>query len=203
MKTEIKSKVQALVDSYTGVKKDIISKIADWKKDPIYSAEHKDERIKELEAQAIQLDSVFNAKLKDLISEEKTAIIGEPEAKPADYQVQISNALKFLELAGSKLTDDQAYNILKPFQADYDTMQLFQATIGGIAKNGGIHSTFSKTFSKTNDFMELVNSLEFSEKTANSLFDFKADGLTAGVRSTMFMDSISQIEQLASKIDAA
>lgn len=203
MKTEIKSKVQTLVDSYNAVKKNVISKIADWQKDTIYALDYKAEKIKELEKEAAQYDSVFNTKLKDLISEEKKAIIGEPEAKPADYQVQISNALKFLELAGSKLTDDQAYNILKPFQADYDTMQLFQATIGGIAKNGGIHSTFSKTFSKTNDFMELVNSLEFSEKTANSLFDFKADGLTAGVRSTMFMDSISQIEQLASKIDAA
>jgi hypothetical protein len=203
MKTKIKKKVQALIDSYTGVKKDIISKIADWKKDTIYSAEHKDERIKELEAEAVQLDMVFNGKMKDVISEEKAALIGEPEAKPADYQVQISNALKFLELAGSKLNDDQAYNILKPFQADYDTMQLFQATIGGIAKNGGVHSTFSKTFEKTNDFMALVNSFEFSEKTAVNLFDFKADGLTAGVKSSMFMDSINQIEQLASKIDAA
>ena len=166
MKTEIKKKIQKIIDSYNLAKRDIVAKIEEWKNDTIYSDEYKNEQIAELEKDAASYDALFNNKIKEVIAEEKKAIIGDPESKPADYQVQISNALKFLELAGDKLTDDQAYNILKPFQADYETMNLFKSTVDGLAKNDGVFGAFkfNKTFGKTSKLMNIAESFEFAEK---------------------------------------
>ena len=205
MKTEIKKKIQQIIDSYNTAKRDIVEKIEQWKNDTIYSDEYKNEKIKELEADAASYDALFNNKVKEVIAEEKKAIIGEPESKPADYQVQISNALKFIELAGDKLTDDQAYNILKPFQKDYETMQLFKSVVDGLAKDDGVFGAFKfdKTFGKTNRIMNLAESFEFAEKTSVNLFDFKENKSLAGnIRHNMFMDSIKDIEKLVNALEA-
>jgi hypothetical protein len=202
MKTEIKKKIQQIIDSYNTAKRDIVEKIEQWKNDTIYSDEYKNEKIKELEADAASYDALFNNKVKEVIAEEKKAIIGEPESKPADYQVQISNALKFLELAGDKLTDDQAYNILKPFQADYETMMLFQPVVNGLTKNDGVWSKYNKTFEQTNNVMTIVNSFELAEKTMDNLFNFKENKSLAGnIRHEMFMDSINHIEKLVNDFE--
>jgi hypothetical protein len=202
MKTEIKKKIQQIIDSYNTAKRDIVEKIEQWKNDTIYSDEYKNEKIKELEADAASYDALFNNKVKEVIAEEKKAIIGEPESKPADYQVQISNALKFLELAGDKLTDDQAYNILKPFQKDYETMMLFQPVVGALTQNHGVWSKHNKIFEKTNSFMTLINSFELAEKTMDNLFNFKENKSLAGnVRHNMFMDSINHIEKLVNAFE--
>ena len=205
MKTEIKKKIQQIIDSYNTAKRDIVEKIEQWKNDTIYSDEYKNEKIRELEADAASYDALFNDKVNKAIAEEKKAIIGEPESKPADYQVQISNALKFIELAGDKLTDDQAYNILKPFQKDYETMQLFKSVVDGLAKDDGVFGAFKfdKTFGKTNRIMNLAESFEFAEKTSVNLFDFKENKSLAGnIRHNMFMDSIKDIEKLVNALEA-
>ena len=205
MKTEIKKKIQQIIDSYNTAKRDIVEKIEQWKNDTMYSIEYKKEKIKELENDAAYFDALFNDKVKKVIAEEKKAIIGEPESKPADYQVQISNALKFIELAGDKLTDDQAYNILKPFQKDYETMQLFKSVVDGLAKDDGVFGAFKfdKTFGKTNRIMNLAESFEFAEKTSVNLFDFKENKSLAGnIRHNMFMDSIKDIEKLVNALEA-
>ncbi|NBJ16636.1 MAG: hypothetical protein FNP40_13960 [Dehalobacter sp. 4CP] len=202
-KTEIKSKVQSLMNSYNEVKKDVITQITNWQKDTVYSVEHKNERIKELQNEAAQYDSVFNKKLADIITEEKKTIIDEPKETPADYQVRISNALKLLELAGNKLTDDQAYSIMKPFQGDYETMALFHAVVTGLTEGNGVYGTFNKTFEKTNDFMVLINSFELAEKAAKNLFNFTDSSFQAGIKINLFMGSVSEIEKLVNRFEAA
>ena len=206
MKTEIKKKIQNTIDSYNLAKRDIIANIEKWENDTIYSDEYKNEKIKELEADAASFDNIFNDKIKVVLAEEKKAILGEPDDKPADYQVQISNALKFLELAGDKLTDDQAYSILKPFQADYETMMLFQSVVEGLTKKYGIEGVLSKytnkTFKQTNDIMTIINSFEFADKTGDNLFNFKENKSLAGnVRQNMFMVSIEDIENLVNAFE--
>jgi hypothetical protein len=205
MKTEIKSKVQKLIESYNEVKKDITEKINAWKTDVIYSLDYREEKIKELEDQALQLDDLFNKKIKELIVKERESIIGEPEKTPADYQIQISNALKFLELAGEKLTDDQAYNILKPFVTDFETMALFKPVVEGLSKKGGldIWNQFNKTFGKTEKFIVILNNFRVAEETADGLFNFKDLSLAGSIRSKMFMDAIGDIEKLVTGFDVA
>lgn len=202
MKTEIRKKIQRIIDSYNTAKRDIVESIEKWKNDTIYSDEYKNEKIKELEVDAASYDALFNNKVKEVIAEEKKTIISEPESRPVDYQVQISNALKLIELAGNKLTDDQAYNILKPFQSDYETMMLFQPVVRALTQNHGVWSKYNKIFEKTNNVMEITNSFEIAEKTVNNLFNFKENKSLAGnIRHEMFMDSINHIEKLVNAFE--
>lgn len=201
MKTEIGNKVKTLVDTYQTIIKNITAKIKEWEKDTVYSDTYKAEAIKVLQNEAIANDKVFNEKLKQIIAEEKATIIGEPDAKPADYQLQVANALKFLELAGSKLNDDQAYNILKPFQNDFETMKLFQSVVGNMVQPD-MFNRFDKTFGKTNNLIMLVNSFEIAEKTVDNLFNSKDTSLNSGVKLAMFMDSVNNIEKLADTVEA-
>ena len=197
MKTEILEKVKKLISDYNEVKRDIAEKIKNWESDLIYSLDYREEKIKELEEQALQCDTLFNKKVKELIAEEKMAIIGKPGEKPADYQLQISNALKFIELAGEKLTDDQAYDILKPFLEDYQTMGLFKPVVEGLAKKGGLDAwnQFNKTFGKTEKFMLILNAFKDAEETSDQLFNFKETGLGGAVRGEMFLKSIKGIQK--------
>lgn len=202
MKTQIKSKVQALLDDYRTTSKEITAKVKQWEQDTVYSIEYRAAKVKELRQDGEKTDALFNSKLQQVIAEEKKVIIGEPSAKPADYEVKISNALRFLELAGDKLTDDQAYGILKPFESDPETMQLFQAVVGGLTEGQGVWGGFTKTFSKTNQFMVLLNSIEQAEDAASNLFDSKETGLGGAIKINMFMAAVDAIDELANGIAA-
>ena len=206
MKTEIKEKVQKLIENYNEAKRDIVSKIEGWKNDTIYSLNYREEKIKELEQDAEKYDVLFNRKIKELIAGEKESIIGEPDKKPDDYEVKISNALKFLELAGEKLTDDQVYNILKPFMTDFETMALFKPVVEGLSKKGGldIWNQFNKTFERTNQFQFILNAFTDAQKLADEgIFNFKETGLSGAVKQGMFLDAIDDIQQLVNAFEAA
>lgn len=210
MKTQIKAKFQALLDDYREVKKEYAKydqEIRGWEQDTIHKKDHCNEMIRQLNQKKktglIKLDAQFNDKLKQIIADEKKVIIGEPAAKPADYEVKISNALKFLELAGDKLTDDQAYGILKPFESDPETMQLFQAAVIKITEGQGVWDGFSKTFGKTNEFLALINNFAIVEQKASSrLFDSTEIGLGAAIKINMFMGDIDTIDELANALTA-
>ena len=205
MKTEIKEKVQKLIESYNEVKRDIQEKIKAWESDLIYSLDYREEKIKELEEQALQCDALFNKKITELLTQERKSIIGEPGEKPDDYEVKISNALKFLELAGEKLTDEQAYDILKPFLEDYQTMELFKPVVEGLAKKGGLDAwnQFTKTFGKTDAFLAIINGFKVAEETADGVFNFKETGLGGAVKQSMFMDAIKEIQEKVNNFNVA
>ncbi|SKA91493.1 hypothetical protein SAMN05443428_11169 [Caloramator quimbayensis] len=99
------------------------------------------------------------------------------------------------------MNDDQAYNILKPFQNDFETMKLFQSVVGNMVQPD-MFNRFDKTFGKTNNLMMLVNSFEIAEKTVDNLFNSKDTSLNSGVKLAMFMDSVSNIEKLADTVES-
>jgi len=228
VKTEIKEKVQKLIESYNEVKRDIQEKIKAWESDLIYSLDYREEKIKELEEQALQCDALFNKKITELLTQERESIIGEPGKKPDDYEVKISNALKFLELAGEKLTDDQAYDILKPFMTDFETMALFKPVVEGLSKKGGldIWNQFNKTFERTNQFQfilnaftdaqrladegifnyreAIINGFKVAEETAaKGLFNYREQNLAGSIRTKMFLDVVDDINKLVNGFEVA
>ena len=206
MKTEIKEKVQKLIESYNEVKRDIQEKIKAWESDLIYSLDYREEKIKELEEQVLQCDALFNKKITELLTQERESIIGEPGKKPDDYEVKISNALKFLELAGEKLTDDQAYDILKPFMTDFETMALFKPVVEGLSKKGGldIWNQFTKTFKKTDVFLAIINGFKVAEETAaKGLFNYREQNLAGSIRTKMFLDVVDDINKLVNGFEVA
>jgi len=204
---KFKSKIKALVDKHNeevkAIKADAQSKIKAWKDDKVYSDAYKKERIQEIEkemkTQCAAIDEKYNKQIQEIVVSEKSSIIGKPSTKPADYQLQISNALKFIELAGKNLTDDQAYGILKPFQGDYETMSLFQSAVYGLA--GNLENRFEKTFKKTNDFLIMMNNFELAEKTAGKVLN-SIDSISNGVGLNLFMDSIDTIENFSESFEA-
>jgi hypothetical protein len=199
---KFKDAIQPLMDQHSSevreVRKSVGAMIDAWKKDTIYSDSYKAEQIKELEqqmkAQLAVIDGKYNKQIKEIVMAEKAAIIGDQGQKAADYQVQIANALKFIELAGKNLSDDQAYGILKPFQGDYETMSLFRSAINGLA--GSLENRFEKTFKKTNDFVVMMNNFETVEKTVGNLYETDR-GTGAAIKVEMFKGSVDAIDQIA------
>lgn len=196
MSTEIKSKVQSIVESHTTAVSSLLGDIDRWNKDQVYADEYRQEKIQEIKQQIGIIDSTFNTRLMDAIQEEKDVLFGEPQEKPADYQMQIANALEFIKLAGNKLTDEQAHGILKPFQDDFDTMNLFHAAISGTVQ-GDVSSTFEQTFDKLYKRTALVNAFGVVEGLAMSFFSTNANGtLENGIRVNMFLQHIHDIQKL-------
>lgn len=198
MKTEFKTKIQALMDGYKEIYMDTTSKIKKWQDDRMYAADYRQEQIRELQAELAKTDAMFNTKVKEVIASERKSIIGEPAAKPADYEMKIANALEFMKLAGSRMTDDQLFGILQPFQHDPGTMMLFKNVVGNLAEG----SSFTKTFTKTNNFMQLMNSFDLAEQAAGTLFNSKETGLYGAVNGKLFMDAVGTIQTLADGLAA-
>lgn len=118
---------------------------------------------------------LFNQKVKAIIAEEKGNILPKPKEKSADYAIRVSNALKYLEIEGEKLTDETAFEILKDFVDDYEQMKLFKQVIKRkmkteILENIEGKSKFPRTFDNFNKIEKLVNTFNEMEAIANVLF---------------------------------
>ncbi len=201
MKTEIKSKVQKVIEEHRSANSVFAAQIEKWKKDTVYSDDYKKEAINGIKQKMEQNDKTFNEQLKAVVTAEKAALIGTPKEKPADYQMQIANALEFIKLAGKNLNDDQAYGILKPFQADVEVMNLFQAVVSNNVQ-GGLQNQFSKTFNKTNNVIALASNFATIESLSEALFNSTENSLMLGIKSGIFMGNIDSIDKLAETIEA-
>ncbi|KXG75595.1 hypothetical protein [Thermotalea metallivorans] len=227
MKTEIKNRVQKLFEMQREARKEyakIDEQINDLQQSTIYTDKYKAEIIKQLKQEKEQglkaIDTMFNKQLKEIITEERKAIIGEPEAKPADYQIQVSNALKFIETIGKSLTDKQLSEMLEPFKNDMQTMQLFKQVVEGIfpetrgitradGKGEGFKDIlsshfqypFQKTFGKVMDYTAMLNNLDEVESLAGSLFDSKED-MKSGIKMEIFNSKVDTIHELANALEA-
>ncbi|MCC5910154.1 MAG: hypothetical protein JJT76_06920 [Clostridiaceae bacterium] len=200
MKTEIKSKVQKIIEAHKAANSGYVAEIEKWEKDTMYSDSYKKEMIKGFEQKIQENDASFNEQLKQVVQEEKAALIGAPKDKPADYQMQIANALEFIKLAGKNLTDDQAYGILKPFQGDVETMSLFQSVVGNYVE-GGLDSRFTKTFEKTNNIIALENNFSTIESLSGNLLNSTGNNFELGIKSGIFMGNVDAIEKISSSIE--
>lgn len=231
MKTEIKNRVQKLFEMQREARKEyakIDEQIKALRQSTIYTKEYKNEMIKQLEQEKEQglkaIDTMFNKQLKEIIAEEKTSILSEvavkSETKPADYQIQVANALKFIETVGKSLTDKQLSEMLEPFKNDMQTMQLFNQVVEGIfpetrgitradGKGEGIKDIvnshfqypFQKTFGKLRDYTAMLNNLDEVESLAGSLFDSKKD-LGTGIKMEIFNSKVDTIHELANALEA-
>lgn len=195
MRTEIKKRVKAAIEAYRKSNKEFKEQIEALEKDSMYSSEYKQSKIEELRGKIKKNIGDYKEEIKNILAEEKKIVFGEPATKPADYQIQISNALKFIELAGDTLNAEQATQILSPFKDDYETMSLFRSVVTKQAAS--LSNGFVNTFEKTSRITELKNSFDIVESTYECLFD---DGLNGSIRSNYFLRHIDNIEKLAEKI---
>lgn len=134
-----------------------------------------DKETKPIIEDAKKTDIVLNQKVKAIIDEKKKEVLPKQKEKPADYALKISNALKYLEIEGKKLTDETAFNILKDFMDDYDQMKLFKQVIKRqlnieVFENMDGTARFPQTFGNFNKIQMLLNTFDEIEKISNTLF---------------------------------
>lgn len=122
-------------------------------------------------------DKVLNQLLNNQLQEAKKMLIDPAPKKDADYSLQVSNALRFLELEGNELTDEVAFSILKDFTEDIHQMQLFERVVKRQLQAGNEPITplemlqqFPKTFGKLHESQFVLNTFNEMEALAENLF---------------------------------
>lgn len=195
---ELKNRVQKLIENYKKVTNVFLEEIRNWESNSYYTSDAKQDEIRKVKAQMLNNDADFNKQLLNIITEEKEAILNSTIKKPADYQLQISNALKFLELAGSNLTDEQAFELVRPFFGDYKTMKNFHAVLSEI--NGLNVTTYSLGL-----FDKVINNLEILKNNFAKFFDagtYTTNGLAYTLKETALLSDIEDIERIIQKLDS-
>jgi hypothetical protein len=198
MKIELKNKVEKLIENYKKVTNAFLEEIRKWESNSYYTSDAKQDEIRKVKAQMLNNDVDFNKQLLNIITEEKEAILNSTIRKPADYQVLISNAIGFINLLGNKLTDEEAFELVKPFFGDYQTMKRFYAVLSEI--NGLNVTTYSLGL-----FDKAVNSLEILKNNFAKFFDagtYTTNGLAYTLKETALLSDIEDIERIIQKLDS-
>jgi len=198
MKIELKNKVEKLIENYKKVTNAFLEEIRKWESNSYYTSDAKQDEIRKVKARMLNNDADFNKQLLNIIKEEKEAILNSTIKKPADYQVLISNAIGFINLLGNKLTDEEAFELVKPFFGDYQTMKRFYAVLSEI--NGLNVTTYSLGL-----FDKAVNSLEILKNNFAKFFDagtYTTNGLAYTLKETALLSDIEDIERIIQKLDS-
>ncbi len=183
---------------------------AKYKKE-LAEQEYTVERIEQHYSGAIQQFNVefeeaakqLNSELKEYISSKKKLLIStfSDDRKPVDYETKISNALKFLSLEGTEITDRAAHDILQDFINDYDTMARFERVItiqtGKTMFDPYGHTIFPLTFKKLESCRTFIKTFDELSTVAESIFlnrksVMAAEILPNGGRVYTAQDSIKQ-----------
>lgn len=186
MAIELKKKIEELIqahrtnnDNMNATMRDTVEQffsegaINTYKKEFVSEQVQKD--FADARKEAEQVDALLNRKLKEIIEAAKKEMIPEyfkQAERSSDHAAKVANALQFLMIEDSDLTDESAYLILKDFLDDYDQMLLFKKAIG--KKNALVdasgNTTFPRTFGKLNQMEAVLNLFNEVETMANNLF---------------------------------
>jgi len=218
MKIEFMVRIKDLVDAHRTNDEQCIEAMTavleKWKSPALtnkytreFIAQSMQDELNETLTSSVKVDVVLNQKLKAVIAavkEQLMPVYFKDLDKPADYAVQVSNALKFLEYEGDELTDESAYIILKPFLDDYEQMRLFknviQKKVNIIDASGS--TTFPKTFGKLNNTEVFLNMFSEIELLAEQLFIHpKREGEAFNFFGTYFTVKQDGYEEIAGEID--
>ena len=141
MKNALKGKIEKLVNMYKDEMKEAFVKIEEVEKSTIYTPEKKNEMLLDMKAILRKGDHEYNKALKDLLQVERSAILNATINKPGDYQNMITNALNQINMLGDKLTDKVAFEIVKPFFGDLETMRNLHSIISNRYGADGLNHT--------------------------------------------------------------
>lgn len=199
MNTTIKSRVEAILEAYKQTMNGYLAEIKGWETNQLYMADYRSTKIKEVKLKMQASDDEFNKKLVGAIADEKASIESTKADKPSDYQVQVSNALKIIEMSGDSITDELAYDIMKPIQGDFLTMKL----ISGILRKHASDSC-RVTLSRLTKFEHLKSLLDNLERFAIGFFNngyYLVNSLSFILRDQQFKVTVDEIESLVNELN--
>lgn len=223
MKLELVNKIKKIIEAYHGSTElcaEEIKKVFEEFNDADAAKKFKPEYIAQTIKAAMDVaidtnnktNAVLNQKLKLIIADAKKQVLPmlyEKSKNIPDKAVLMNNALQLLQIEGSEITDDVAFDILKEFIDDYDQMKTFKRVI---AKHVELEtavgtSTFPKTFGKYNKIETALNTFNEVESIAETIFMHKKlDGQKYVVNHVTFiipMDGYGQMQDEGAIIDYA
>ena len=199
MKTDIKNKIQAIIEQYSTITKALLNDIKELEADQVYSADYRQDKIRQVQALMKETDGKFNAQLVELLQGIIQDINGISLNKPADYQAQISNALEFIKMSGEGLTDEQAFEIITPFLGDYRTMRLFRNVFANRSGN-----TCNVTLFMLSRFDAIIAKLEELADLAKQFFNcgsYAVNSLGFTIRTNMVLGEAEAIDSMMDKLN--
>lgn len=196
---------------------------------PEKTAETLNSTIEKMVAQANAIDLLYNTEIKKVIKDARQNTL--PEAvrnrkDPPDYQQRIGNALMLLNMHGESLTDNEAFEILKPFFNDWEQMRIFERAMSHNLENAEIRFTspgeasyavrekFPRTFGGILNIADMHNALFdeaemlaervfLNERKYDMTFNISGKCVSGAVQSETY-DSIcvqDRLVEIAKKID--
>lgn len=125
----IRQRIQELFASYKKDLNDFRDFQDSWKTDTTYSAQVKRDKLAEGQKKMDEVDFTANQKFREIINEEISRI--ENSRKRGEgFNVELSNALAFINMIGDRMDDITAFRIVQPFIGDYPTMRNLKMAMG-------------------------------------------------------------------------
>lgn len=200
MKFSLKVKLEKLVNQYQKEMKEAFEKVKEVEASQLYTADAKGQMIRDIKAVLVKADHEYNQGLKDLIQVERSAVMNSKISKPADYQNMLGNALNQINMLGDKLTDKAAYDMVKPFFGDYETMHNLHSVISNRYGADGLNVT-SRTIGI---YDRMVNSLDTLANGTTYFFSAgknMALGLNFTLGSELLLGEATTLDQMAATVE--
>lgn len=195
MKFGLKVKLEKLVNQYQKEMKEAFDKVKEIEASQLYTADAKGQMIRDIKTVLIKADHEYNQALKDLIQVEKSVVINSKISKPADYQNMLGNTLNQINMLGDKLTDNAAYDMVKPFFGDYETMHNLYSVISNRYGKDSLNVS-TRTLGWLDGIISKIDNLTVSTKYFFNAGSYMSIGLNFIVGLEMILGEAEEIDSM-------
>lgn len=200
MKLSLKASIEALVKRYQSEVTQALAQVKELETSQLYTADAKGQMIREIKLILQKADVEFNKKLNEIIQGGREEVLEATVNKPADYQNMLTNALNQIEMIGDKLTDKAAYELVKPFFGDYETMHNLYAVISNRYGKEGLNVT-TRTLGWFDRMLYKLDNLMVGTVYFFNAGTHMALGLNFTIGSDMLLGEAEELDSMAAKMD--
>ena len=200
MKLNLKTEIEKLVKKYQGEVTEALNKVKELETSQRYTADAKGQMIRDIKTMLQKADSIYNTQLNVIILDVKKEVEKATVNKPDDYQNMLNNALNQLNMIGYKLTDKLAYDIVKPFFGDFETMHNLHSVISNTPNKDGLNLT-TMTVGWLDKMVYRIESLARGTKYFFNSGTYMAIGLNFAIGSDVLLGEAGEIDLMGVKMD--
>jgi hypothetical protein len=200
MELNFRKQVEQLLNKYKREMTEALSKVKEIEASELYSSDGKAQLIRDIKAELQKGDAAYNKQLNTIILKAKDDVQSATIRKPSDYQNMLNNALNQINMIGDKLTDQVAYDIVKPFFGDYETMHNLHSVVSNMHGKDGLNLT-TRTLGWFDGMVKTLDQIESGTKTFFRGGQQMAIGVNYAVGSEMLTGMAEELDQMGKKMD--
>lgn len=200
MELNFRKQVEQLLNKYKREMTEALSKVKEIEASELYSSDGKAQLIRDIKAELQKGDAEYNKQLNTIILKAKDDVQGATIRKPADYQNMLNNALNQINMIGDKLTDQAAYDIVKPFFGDYETVHNLHSVVSNIYGKDGLNIT-NITLKWLDSMVKTIDQIAAGTKTFFKGGQDMAIGVNYAIGSDMLIGMAEELDQMGKKMD--